>query len=142
LQIDLFVLSGSSIPWIQAELIVPDGFRLLVILSDSRPLGMVVPERCRLSGLQVKVWNGRWSIDRLGYIDMDVVMANGISRQGLRHGALTCLSCLSWVASGLQGCRQNWEMEGRGKVWNLQLLGLPGRACKQGIEIGVLLCDP
>lgn len=51
MQVELVVPGSSRLPGMPAELVVPDGFRFLVVLVNSRSPGiqaeLVIPDGCR-----------------------------------------------------------------------------------------------
>ena len=63
------MLCGCRLPWLEVELVFPDGFRALVILGGSRLQGMqeqlVFPGDYRPPGLQVEMWEG-WRTEHKG----------------------------------------------------------------------------
>ena len=60
MKVELIFSGGGSLPWIQAEVVGPDSFSMLVVPGSGRLLGMqqelVVHDGCRPLGLQIEVW--------------------------------------------------------------------------------------
>lgn len=82
----MYFLGGIRLPGIQIEIVVPDSFRLLVVLGEGRPLGnqieLVVPDGCRslfvlgisrppgMQELWHRDWSAEWTIQSLFLLDL------------------------------------------------------------------------
>lgn len=65
LQVDLVVPGDSRVSGMQAELVDPDGLKLLLDPGGGRPL--FVLGISRPPGIQVKLWPGKWNTVRTGW---------------------------------------------------------------------------
>jgi hypothetical protein len=78
-------------------------------MGGTRPIRMkaklVVSDICRPPGLQVEVLIRSWSTEQTGQTSLFLCLLGETRGKELRCGGL---SCLSWVATGCQGCRQSY----------------------------------